>query len=222
MRQKAEIDQRASVDVRQRGEGKRPGLSGTRRDPQTTRYTVDDIARETQELRITSDRSGRISDRGQYDRPQRPVIEPPPIGVERRGRHGPEDLSPERESIPRELGDVNVYSTGVREDANIARRRDPRYRHGSGEVIIARRDSHSRPRDDRYYHRESLHEPRDTRTVTDTRRQTTLERPRERLDESQDRRTSRRDTRRDFRNTDDQESEDSPSRRRHDASRHLR
>jgi hypothetical protein len=220
MRQKAETDQRASVNVGRRGEGTRPDLANAHRDSQTARYPVDDIARETQDLRFTSDRSRQISDRGQYDRPQRSVIESALPIIERRSRREPEDLPPERESIPRELGDAHIYSTGNRQDVDIARRGDLRYRRESGDVIVARRDSRAEPREVRYYQRESLHEPLDTRTTADTRRQATTERPRDRQDDIQDQRTSRRDTRRDPRNTDDHEFEDLPSQRRHDASRH--
>ena len=65
MRQKSDLDQREPVDIRRKGEGKRPSLASTRRDFQATKSTVDDIAQETQKLRITSDRSVPISDGGQ-------------------------------------------------------------------------------------------------------------------------------------------------------------
>jgi hypothetical protein len=220
MRQKADTDQRASVDFGRRGEGARPALASARRDSHTKRYTVDDIAQVTQDLRITSDRSGRIDDRGPYDRAQRSVIESPPPIIERHGRHEPEDPSPERESIRRELGDVHVYSASDRQDVDVAHRGDLTYRRGSGDVVVARRDSRPEPREVRYHQRDSLHEPQDTRTATDTRRQATTERPRDRQDDRQDRRPSRRDTRRDPRNTDDQAFEDSPSPMRYNGSSH--
>jgi hypothetical protein len=215
MRQKSETDQREPIDIR-KGEDKRPGLPSTRRDFQATRYTVDDIAQETQDLRITSGRGVPIGDRDHYDRPQRSVIESPgPVG-ERRGRHESEDLSPEREYSPREPEEVHVHSTGMREDVGPVRRRDLRYRRGSADIIVAGQDSRPEPREVRYYHQSSLHEPRNIRAAADARRQATPERPRDIQDESRNQRTSRRDIRQTQRNPEGQELGDSPSQRRYD------
>ena len=219
MRRKAQLDQRASVDVGRREERTRQGLATARSDSQPIGYSVDDLARDTQDVRIASDRGGRTTDHRQSDRAQRPVIESPPPIIERPRRHEVEGASSEREPYPREPADIPDYSTSSRQDAHVSPRGDLRYRGESGYVVVAGRHGRPESREVRYQQRDGRRDPRDTRIDADTRRQPTTEPPWDEQDGRQDRRISRRDTRRDSRHTVDQEPGDSLPQRRHDSSR---
>jgi hypothetical protein len=74
MRHKAQLDQRASVDVGRRGEHTRPGLAAARSDSQPIGCSTDDPARDTQVVRIASDRGRRTTYHRQSDREQRPGL----------------------------------------------------------------------------------------------------------------------------------------------------
>jgi hypothetical protein len=219
MRREAQLDQRASVDVGRRGERTLPGLATARSDSQPIGYSVDDLARDTQDVRIAPNRGGRTTDHRQSNRAQRPVIESPPPIIERPSRHEAEGASLERETYPREPADIPDYSTTSRQDAHVLPRGDLRYRGESGHVVVVGRHSRPEPREIRYQQRNSRHEPRDTRIDANTRRQPTTESPWDEQDGRQDRRISRRDTRRDSRHTDDQESGDSLPQRHHNSNR---
>lgn len=149
MRQKAQLDQRASGDVGRRGEVVRPGLASAPRDSEPIRYGVDDLAQDTQGVRITSDQGGRNAGRSQDDRAQQSFVESLQQTTELSTRHYAEDPSSERK-----LADAHLYSTNSRLDVKAARRGDLGYHQGSKEVLVARRDSRSAPREIRYQHQD--------------------------------------------------------------------
>ena len=154
MRQKVQLDQRASVGIGRRGEVVRPDLAIVLRDSEPMRYGVDDLAQDTQSFRMTSDQGGRNADRGQGDRAQQSSIESSQQTTELSTRHYAEDPSSERKTYPHELADAHLYSTNSRPDVKVARRGDLGYHQGSREVLVARRDSRSAPREIRYQHQD--------------------------------------------------------------------